>query len=316
MAVIRFAILSDTHFFAPGAVAQDGLWWNRVLQTRAAEVGASLVQALRALAPDFIIHCGDLTGHCDPANFELACQIMDQAGCPWYAVPGNHDTWFPGVRAALAARAGLAGEDCYFRRDLAGLRFLFLDVAYWVDRQGRTARYLDKDRYDRGEIAGLGPGPDELRWLEAELAEAADRPVILVSHAPLDFKPLYPVATLPRGQAPRGSATSLVDLMGDVARRAELRALIARYPQVKLALAGHWHIHDVTRVDGLAFVQTAALREYPFEFRIATLTPGRLSLTTHGLPEARFRDLSYMPEWRNDWVAGRPEDRDLEIALT
>jgi hypothetical protein len=106
------------------------------------------------------------------------------------------------------------------------------------------------------------------------------------------------------------------DVIGDIAQRAELRSLIARHPQVRLALAGHWHIHDLTWEAGVAFLQTAALREYPFEFRMATLHQGRLKLTMHGLREARWRELSYVPEWRNAWVAGRPEDRDLEIALS
>lgn len=312
----RFAIVSDTHFFAPGAATKDATWWNRVPQARSAEIGLSLVEALRAVEPDFLIHCGDLTGHGEMANFDLACQLLDQVGCPWYAVPGNHDTWFPGVRSALAARAGLAGDDCYYRRDLAGLRFIFLDVAYWVDRQGQITRYLDRERYDRGEILGLSFGPDELGWLEAELAGSAGQPVVLVSHAPLGFKPGYPVATLPHGQPTAAPETSIVDLMGDLAQRRALRALIARCPQVKLALAGHWHIHDVTREAGVCFVQTAALREWPFEFRVATVTPGRLSLRTVGLPDARFSHGSYMPEWRNDWVAGRPADREVDVPLT
>jgi len=94
-----------------------------------------------------------------------------------------------------------------------------------------------------------------------------------------------------------------------------MRAIIRRHPQVKVAFAGHWHISDVTQEDGVVFCQTPALREYPFEIRLAEVHGDSLTVTTVGLNDGRFRRLSYVPEWGNDWVAGTTNDREFTVSL-
>jgi predicted phosphodiesterase len=309
----RFLILTDTHFLAPGHRLDGKTWWNRVLESRCSEISAALVEAVDRLKPDFIIHCGDFTGQCDLVNYEFGAEVMDRLGCPWYAVPGNHDTWFPGVRAALAARYQLPGEDCFYARNLAGLRFIFLDVAYWTTHQGEMTPYLSKELYDQGLIAGMGPSQEELAWLEQELA-AADRPVIIVSHAPLAYRPGYPMPTLPHGMPAPRSQTSIVALMGDIVHREGVRELMRRCPRVKAAFAGHWHISEAFREDGITFCQTGALREYPFEFRLAEVADNALHVTTLGI-DGDFQRESFVEAWGNRWVAGEDGDRSFSVAL-
>lgn len=307
----RFVILSDTHCLSPASAYAVKPWWNRALEADSAGIGAAIVRAVSGLQPDFVIHCGDLTSDGDLASYELATALLDRLPCPWYAVPGNHDTESPGIRAALASRYGLPDPRCHYTRDLAGLRFIFLDVAYWATNDGRVTPYRETPD------ARLSVGPEELDWLEGELA-AADRPVVVVSHPPLGFKPDYAVASLPRGARPTGPRTSIVNLMGDVVGREALRALLRRRPGGRLALAGHWHISDVTQEDGLTFCQTPALREYPFEFRLATLDGARLHITTVGLDAAdaqRLRAQSYVEAWGNAWVAGAEADRTFTVEL-
>jgi hypothetical protein len=309
----RFIVISDTHFLAPGHRMVGRTWWNRVLEARCDQIGAALVETVNRLAPDFVIHCGDFTGHCDPANYEFGVQVMNQLNCPWYVVPGNHDTWSLGIRPALAARYHLPGEGCFYALDLAGLRFVFLDLAYWTSISGETSPYLDHELSDQGKIAGMGPCADELTWLEQEL-EMADRPVVLVSHAPLGYKPAYPISTLPYGTPAPQPLTSIADLMGDVLHRGTLRDLIRRHPMVKVAFSGHWHICDMTREDGVTFCQTGALREYPFEFRLVDIVGGAMQVSTLGLDDDLQRD-SYIETWGNRWVAGTAEARSFCVEL-
>jgi len=330
----RFVVISDTHFFAPGAVTQDKMYWNQVLQTRASEIGECLIETINELTPDFVIHCGDFTGRCDMENWAFGCQLVDRLSCPWYAVPGNHDTWCPGVRDAFSARYGLPPGQCYYSRDLAGIHFIFLDLVYWVSKQGQVSPYLDKELYDSGQILGMGPTGEELQWLQAELEHSGDRPVVLVSHAPLGFKDTYPIATLPGGQPVRAARTSLADYVedvlmrremgdvirhqrnvGDVPARREMRDIIRRYRNIKVAFAGHWHICDATPEDGVVYCQTASLREYPFEIRLVQVHDHSLSVTTRGLKNPDFKRLSYVKEWGNDWVAGTPSDREFTVEL-
>jgi 3',5'-cyclic AMP phosphodiesterase CpdA len=313
--ISKFVVISDTHFFAPEFAPDDKLYWNRVLQSRSPEIAECLIQTISEIAPDFVVHCGDFTGLCDLENFDYGCRVMDRLPCPWYAAVGNHDTWYPGIRSAFSARFGLPEGQCHYRRELAGLHFIFLDVAYWTSSEGHVSPYLDKDLYDSWQILGMGPTESELKWLETELEQCGEQPVILVSHAPLGFKDAYPLATLPKGRPVQAATTSLVDHLGDVLLREQMRAIIGRFPTVRAAFAGHWHIHDVTDDDGVLYCQTASLREYPFEIRIVQVEDRKLSLATQGLKDPAFQRLSYVAEWGNSWVAGSASDRALTLDL-
>ncbi|HIQ05100.1 MAG TPA: hypothetical protein EYH31_05310 [Anaerolineae bacterium] len=241
---------------------------------------------------------------------------MDQLSCPWYAVLGNHDTWYPGVRDAFSSLYGLPPSQCYYSRNLAGIHFVFLDVVHWTSRQGRVLPYLDKELYDSGQILGMGPTEEELHWLQAELEHCSDHPVVLISHAPLEFKDAYPVATLPKGRPAQATRTSLVDYMGDVLMRREMQEIIRCYPNVKVAFAGHWHICDATHHDSVVYCQTPSLREYPFDIRLVEVRNRALMVTTVGLKNPDFKRLSYVEEWHNSWVAGSPSDREFTVELS
>jgi predicted phosphodiesterase len=307
--VTRFVVISDTHFYAPQTIAKDDVYWNGVLQTRSAEIGASLVETIDELGPKFVIHCGDITGLCELENWAFACRVLDGLSCPWYAALGNHDAWFPGVRAAFAERFGA----CYYRRDLAGMRFLFLDLVHWYDGQGRRSPY--RDSIEAGQIGGMGADEEQLRWLEAELAAGAERPTALVSHPPLGFKAAYPIASWPRGKPVAKRPTPLDPLFGEVVYLPAIQAAIRAAPQAKVAFAGHWHIMDATRQDGVVHCQTASLREYPFEIRVVEVDSTTMKVRTVPLKDPEFRRASFVPAWNNAWVAGGPDDRAFGVEL-
>jgi len=317
---MRFSVIADTHFWAHGR-GKDGLWWNRTLESRTLEIGEALVAAISEFEPDFVVHCGDLSGHCDMENFEAGSKIMGRLPCPWYAVIGNHDTWFPGVRDAFSDLYGLPRGQCYYTRSLGGLLFIFLDTCYWQAVDGTISAYLDKELFDTEMIEGLCVPPEELEWLREQLDAHRNETVCLVSHAPLGFKKVYRVGTLPKGKPAPKDGVSLPQFncrcgrTGDVANRREVRRLLESYDNIRLALAGHCHINDLHREDRLAFCQTGAMREYPFEFRMVEVGDGVLSVTTHGLGTPRFSKDSFVEDWGNRWVAGTDEDRTFSVRL-
>ena len=320
----RFVVIADTHFYA-GGNERDGGWWNRTLSSRSREVGHCMVETLHAFAPDFVIHCGDLIGQDDLRNWEAALAIMGRLDCPWYGTIGNHETWNPGVRAAFASYFGLPGEQCYYTKTLGGIRFLFLDTCHWRSAGGICSPYLDKELFDSGQIDGLAVPDKEFLWLGAELEAAGDRPVCLVSHAPLGFKPLYPVGTLPKGRlAPPGGMplekfNDRAGNSGDIVNRGEVRAAMARHACVRAAFAGHAHIHDFHWEQGVGFCMTGSMREYPFEFRLVELAEGAagplMRVTTHDLRNASYAEESLVSEWHNGWVAGAASDRTFDIPI-
>jgi len=317
---MRFAVIADTHFFAPGR-GKDGIWWNRTLQSKTHEIGRVMVDAIAQMQPDFVIHCGEISGCCELTSFNVGLQIMDRLPCPWYAAIGNHETWFPGVRNAFSDRYGLPRGQCYYSRRLGDLVFIFLDTCYWRAVDGSVSPYLDKELFDNDMIDGLYVADEEVKWSEDQLAAHRQETVVLASHAPLGFKDAYPVATMPDGSPGPKDGCSLLEFnrrcgrTGDIVNRVQLRALLSNYSNVKIAFSGHCHINDMHEEGGIVFVQTGAMREFPFEFRLVELEDGVASVTTHGLNDPAFQAESYMEERGNRWVAGTNAERTFTVSL-
>ena len=317
---MRFAVISDTHLYVRGN-GKDSIWWNRMLRSQTDRISSCMIDTISPMQPDFVVHCGDISGHCDLENFRTGLAILDRLPCPWYAVLGNHDTWFPGVRDAFSERNGLPHGQCYYSVSLGGLRFIFLDTCYWRATDGSASPYLDKQLFDSNMINGLYIDDEELEWLDTQLKTYSQEKVVLVSHAPLGFKDNYKATTLPDGQPGRPEGCSLLEfntqcgIVGDIHNRLELRALLARHPNVKMAFAGHCHINDYHREQGIAFIQTGSMIEYPFEFRLVEIDNGVASFTTHGLNDPSFQKESFIEERGNRWLAGKDAERTFTVAL-
>ena len=307
-----FLVMTDTHFLPPGT-GEDMTWWNRMLKARGAEIADCLRDTVKELTPDFIVHCGDFTDDGELKSFRFGKSILDACGCPYYITLGNHDTWLPGTRGNISRLFGNRDGKFYYARDLGGMRFVFLDCAYWITREGREHRYIDWDFSEKGGYLGIGPTREELDWLERELRRG--RPSVVVTHAPIFSKPTYPVGSLPMGEPVRDARTSCTRLGGDCIHRDELLRIITQAPSVKAVFAGHWHITDVAFHEGVAHCQTGAMIEYPFEMRLVRSDGRRLSISTVGLNDPSFAEDSLLAELRNEWVAGDEDSRQLSLEL-
>ncbi|HXB47653.1 MAG TPA: TIGR03767 family metallophosphoesterase [Streptosporangiaceae bacterium] len=109
----------------------------------------------------------------------------------------------------------------------------------------------------------------QLRWLEAELARSAARPVVLFSHHPLE--------TLVNDTRPPGADRRV---LAD-----EMRAVLLAHPCVVAWLNGHTHVHSVSAITdgtGAGFWQitTASHIDWPQQARIVEFlaTPAGLAI--------------------------------------
>jgi 3',5'-cyclic AMP phosphodiesterase CpdA len=309
-----FVVMSDTHFAAPGT-GKDGQWWNKMLKTQSPEIADALIRTVRHLSPDFIVHCGDFVDTSDIESFHFGKRIMDQLACPYYITLGNHDTWTAGNRAAIQSLFKHADGRFYYTRELAGLRFFFLDCAYWITKEGEDSEYLDWDLYRRGAYSGIGPSQEELSWLEQQLKTYTQEPIIFALHPPIYSKPAYPVGSLPGGKPVKTHPSPYHHFAPYCVHYQKLMDLIAKAPNAKLVFAGHWHISDLTVSNGVLHCQTGSLIEFPFEIRLVQITNHHLSIKTVGLDDPQFQRSSVVEEWGNQWVAGQPGDRAWEMAL-
>jgi len=309
--------MSDTHFVRP-PTDFEATWWNRTTERFSREMGEALVDCIGGLSPDFVIHCGDFVGVDSEENFEYGLSFMERLGCPWYGVPGNHDTWTGAARNGFREVFGTGPGTWSYAREMGGLRFFFLDVVHWMDDRGVVSPVLDGEKYETGKIAGMGPTERDVAWLEDELGRT-NLPSVLVTHAPIHFRPAYPVKTLPRGKPaesprtpPRGFISGFLE---EHEGRGRLLGLTLNDPGVRVCFAGHWHLNDAVERDGVFYVMTGALREFPYEVRSVEFDGGRMRVETHGLDVPRLREYSYVKEWGNDWIRGCEEAREFEIGM-
>ncbi|NSW89102.1 MAG: metallophosphoesterase [Firmicutes bacterium] len=311
---MKFAVLSDTHFIMLEN-AKDSVFWNRVLLTKSAEIARCLVKTISEISPDFVVICGDITHKCNMENFRFACEIFNSFPCPWYAVPGNHDTWYPGVRQSLCDIYKLPDGKCYYSKRFGDLYFIFMDMCYWKSLDGSISPYLDKEAYDSGKIVAMCVSDEEMEWIESELEVARDCKVVMVGHVPLAWKPLYPVARFPDGKIGQKKGEKLDGFLLGLSNGNELKKLISKYDNVKLVLSGHWHINDLYFENGIAYCQTGSLREYPFELRVFDYNDGILSANTISIGCEELRKESYIEEWGNKWIEGEGISRNFRILL-
>ncbi len=305
---ISFAVIADTHFAEPGA-RQDGEWWNKMLFSHSVEIAKALVTTLNSLSPDFVIHCGDFTDDSDEENFHFGKGVMDQLSCPYFITLGNHDTWNEGVRDAVAPVFGLTSGRFHYARTLGGLRFIFLDCASWMSKDGKAWEHLDWNLYREGGYLGIGPTEEELQWLRRELDNSGNKPVFIVTHMPIHAKPIRP----PSGFRPPSPKYHFNEYC---VYNDQLYSIITHYGNVKAVFAGDWHFHDITYHEGILHCTTASLIEFPFELRYVQIRNDRMSITTLGLCEDNLREASLVEEWGNQWVVGWEKDREYSISLT
>jgi metallophosphoesterase (TIGR03767 family) len=108
----------------------------------------------------------------------------------------------------------------------------------------------------------------QLRWLQAQLAGSASRPVVLFSHHPLE--------TLVNDTRPPGADRRVL--------AAELRELLLAHPSVVAWLNGHTHVHKVTPVtdgeSGFWQITTASHIDWPQQARLVEFlgTPDGLAI--------------------------------------
>jgi metallophosphoesterase (TIGR03767 family) len=157
------------------------------------------------------------------------------------------------VREHFTTAGGPAGHG-YSERNLAD------GTAYYAFDHGVVrCVVLDTVNSHGGWQGSLDEG--QLRWLEAELAASATRPVVLFSHHPLE--------TLVNDLRPPGASRRVL--------AAELREVLLAHPCVVAWLNGHTHQHAIRAVTdpagqgGFWQITTASHIDWPQQARIVEL---------------------------------------------
>jgi Icc protein len=205
---VLIAQISDLHIKPPGALA-----YGRVDTAKALERCVAALNEFKP-RPEMVVISGDLADTPAPEEYEHLKRLLAPLDLPFVCIPGNHDsrehmrTAFP--RQAHVCAAGPLNQ----RIEIGALDLVLLDSSV------------------PGKPHGDLEAPT-LRWLDATLASAPDRPALLFLHHP-PFK------------------TGIWHMDRQNLRNArELAPIIRRHPRVQLIAAGHVHRATMTMFAGV-----------------------------------------------------------------
>lgn len=296
-------LCADTHYWPQGQdyVTSDG---SLQLQGSTQELLTALFDDLRRARLDLVLHLGDLT--CGGGTYDMAPELFVNTvvelhrmyqglNLPVYALPGNHDS-LPGV----------GGWDVF--HDVWGLEpglgaTIDLPLARLVllNTHGHSpAQIAQAEEFDPvyGWVCEA-----ELQRLDAALAGAGSRPVLIFTHQLL---------------APWSHPMAWRDYYA-VRNAGAVRAVLSRHQNVSAVFQAHAHRFDVRRLvlgaQECTFVVLPSLIEYPLAWVRLDLAPHLLRMRLCRLPLPELQAATRASGSGQAWRAGRSEWWDLTIPL-
>ncbi len=261
----RFAVVSDLH------IALSHTVWDSPHRFHLVEVSIpafeQILDHLEQVGIDFLLLPGDLVQHGERENHQWLVQRLQQLPYPVYVVPGNHDVIRQGgcdrtisLDEFVQMYQGFGYTDptrpYYHHKILDGLHLIGLNSnGFASDGEPFYTGWLD---------------PDQLDWLDQQLAQLTGLTLVMLHHNALEH--------LPRQASSRMGQRYMVKNATDLTTRLQAA-------NVPLMFTGHLHVQDVARADQLYEITTGSLVSYPHPYRICELTTAnnthRLDITSH-----------------------------------
>lgn len=224
-----FVQISDSHIGFTQAANPDVA---ATLQRAVDEINA------RPVAPQFVVHTGDVTHLAKAEQFDTAKQILATLSAPVIVLPGEHDVLTGTPARFLSAFPPPSGSTGWFSWDARGVHYIALVNVFDFEKMGLL-------------------GNEQLDWLQRDLAGLPrSRPIVVFAHVPLYA--LYPQW----GWTTQDGARAL--------------AMLAPFDAVTV-LNGHVH-QTIEHVEGNIRFATARATAYPQPAPGAAPQPGPLAL--------------------------------------
>lgn len=194
------AQISDLHLVPAGA-----LCFGRVDTNDLARRAVAAVNRLKP-RPDAVLVTGDIIDTAQAEDYAVAKEILGRLEMPFFLAAGNHD--LPsGLAKAFPTPAGSNPRlpDCYcYAVDVGAIRLVTLDSSVPGAPHGSLSH-------------------EQLSFLDSELANAGERPALVVIHHP-----------------PLRTGNPTMDRFA-LAKPERLANVIEKYPYVLSVLCGHYH---------------------------------------------------------------------------
>ena len=240
----RFVQITDTHWGA-----RDGA----ALTRRAVEAINQLPFKI-----EFVVHTGDMLADAidNESVVKDGLDAMKSLTAPVFYVPGNHDI---------------------LKDDLAGTAALYKKYFGPLSRRAEVQGVVCLFFYSEPLVNGFRVrGYDALGWLEENLKQAGEKPILLFQHSPS-------VGTLlDKHEAPEGAAGT----------REAWEALVKGKGSLKAIVAGHLHrdeLHWVGQIPLYVSAPMARFWDRQPSFRVYEYWDGKLSYWTEYLEDGKSR---------------------------
>jgi 3',5'-cyclic AMP phosphodiesterase CpdA len=204
---VIIAQISDLHIKAPGTLA-----YGRVDTARALERCVATLNQFTP-KPDLVVISGDLADTPRAEEYAHLKRLLGPLNIAFAGIPGNHDQRDM-MRATLPQNYAFPSGPLNQHLEIGGLDLVLLDSSV----SGKPHGELDAPT---------------LRWLEATLASAPDRPALLFLHHP-----------------PLQAGIWHMDRQ-NLQNANELANVVKRHPRVQLIATGHVHRATLTMFAGV-----------------------------------------------------------------
>jgi 3',5'-cyclic-AMP phosphodiesterase len=204
---VIIAQISDLHIKAPGTLA-----YGRVDTARALERCVATLNQFTP-KPDLVVISGDLVDTPGAEEYAHLKRLLAPLNIAFAGIPGNHDQRDM-MRATLQQNYAFPSGPLNQHLEIGGLDLVLLDSSV----SGKPHGELDAPT---------------LRWLEATLASAPDRPALLFLHHP-----------------PFQAGIRHMDRQ-NLQNADELANVVKRHPRVQLIATGHVHRATLTMFAGV-----------------------------------------------------------------
>lgn len=241
------AQISDLHITASGRLS-----YRVVDSVGMARACVKHVLSLKQ-RPHAVVITGDLTDSGRPEEYALLRELIAPLEMPVYLIPGNHDE-----RGAL--RAAFA-DHAYLGQSSAAILYTI---------EAHPLRIVALDTVIPGESGGA-LAAESIAWLDRALAQAPDRPTVVLMHHP-----------------PFTTYIGHMDACG-LRNPQPLATVIRRHPQVERILCGHVHRAIEVRFAG-TIASTAPSPAHQVVLDLDVEAPGEFVMEPPG-----YRLLAYAP---------------------
>ncbi len=290
---LRLAVLSDTHYFAPSLLIQDGtafqgyLAQDPKLLAESRAIIEAVTKDLEQAQPQIVLVSGDLTKDGEKVShqeFATYLQRLKTAGAKVYVCPGNHDINNPDAKSFDGDKTSpvpsiAAGDFASIYANFGYQEAIARDpnsLSYVAEpTPGLWVLSMDSCRYQENTTTPIVGGTFDagrLAWITNQLAAAR-------------AQGKFVIGMMHHGIVEHFAAEEALFADYLLKDYRKVASLFASYG-MRLVFTGHYHSQDIVQgpmeAGGLLDVETSSTTMFPCAYRLADLeTNGTFRISTH-----------------------------------